>query len=177
MEKIELIIKKLSTNIILQFQIDRLIWYFLKKDNSVINNISSISRNISLRIKFRENQMLPVSAAICSQILGEKNHCGCSIVAQQRDDRKKVLLFSTSPGKIVALFIADWNRKLGQDNYVPRKIFFFRPLNYFHPGRPRIIYADVRPRMFPSNASDSKSRISPISSFASSNLINHPRLF
>lgn len=53
MEKIELIIKKLSTNIILQFEIDRLIWYFLKKDNSVINNISSISRNISLMVRIK----------------------------------------------------------------------------------------------------------------------------
>lgn len=53
MEKIELIIKKLSTNIILQFEIDRLIWYFLKKDNSVINNISSISRNISLIVRIK----------------------------------------------------------------------------------------------------------------------------
>lgn len=74
---------------------------------------------------------------------------GKRIAADVRSLRSNVTTgrkFSFSPphrGKIVALFIASWNRKLGQDNYVPRKIFFFRPLNYFHPGRSCIIYADV----------------------------------
>lgn len=88
-EKKHLIIKKLLSIDQYNFTIwNRLIWYILKETTTLLLIIilAPISRYISLIVRIKYYR---VSAAICSQILGEKNRCGCSIVAQQRDDRKK----------------------------------------------------------------------------------------